>query len=159
MNNSSKLSVSFEFFPPKTPEGKITLEKSASELSRKTPDFFSVTFGAGGSTREGTIETVTKLQHLEIDIAPHLACVGLTRHEIITVLNTYQSLGIKRIVAIRGDLPSGMGHSGELRFADELVTLIRDITTNNFYIEVAAYPEIHPQASNTFHDLLHLRKK
>jgi methylenetetrahydrofolate reductase (NADPH) len=152
--------VSFEFFPPKTPEGNKILQESAMALCQLNPDFFSVTFGAGGSTREGTLEAVTWLQqHTSIPVAPHLACVGLTRAELTQIIQKYQSLGIKRIVALRGDLPSGMGHSGELPYADQLVSLIRDITQDYFHIEVAAYPEIHPQAKDAFHDLENLKRK
>jgi methylenetetrahydrofolate reductase (NADPH) len=158
MTETSK-TISFEFFPPKTPEGIRLLDQTILELAKSKPAFFSVTFGAGGSTREGTVETVKKIQQTCIAVAPHLACVGLTRADIIAILKTYQSLGIKRLVAIRGDLPSGMGHSGELRYASELVCLIRESTGETFHIEVAAYPEVHPQAVNTEQDILHLKKK
>lgn len=159
MKNKS-LTISFEYFPPKTTEGIKTLHQSAKELTQLQPSFFSVTFGAGGSTREGTIETVKWLQkNTSISIAPHLACMGLHRHEIIAILEQYKSLGIKRIVALRGDLPSGMGHSGELRYASELVALIRDSTQDHFIIEVAAYPEVHPQAQNALEDLANLKRK
>lgn len=152
--------VSFEYFPPKTPEGIKSLHQSAIDLSKLQPDFFSVTFGAGGSTREGTIETVTWLQNnTNIEIAPHLACVGLSRSELTHILKEYKALGIKRLVALRGDLPSGMGHSGELRFANELVALIRDTTQDHFHIEVAAYPEVHPQAKDALKDILNLKLK
>jgi methylenetetrahydrofolate reductase (NADPH) len=152
--------VSFEYFPPKTPEGIKSLHQSAIEFSSLQPDFFSVTFGAGGSTREGTIETVTWLQNnTNIEVAPHLACVGLSRNELIDILKQYKLLGIKRLVALRGDLPSGMGHSGELRFANELVALIRDTTQDHFHIEVAAYPEVHPQAKDAMKDIHHLKLK
>jgi methylenetetrahydrofolate reductase (NADPH) len=154
------LIISFEYFPAKTPEGIKSLHHSATELAKLKPYFFSVTFGAGGSTREGTIETISWLQkNTDVPIAPHLACVGLTRNELIDILKHYQSLGIKRLVALRGDLPSGMGHSGELRFANELVALIRDATEEHFHIEVAAYPEVHPQAKDAFKDLLNLKRK
>ena len=154
------LTISFEFFPPKTTEGIQTLQRSAKELYQLNPDFFSVTFGAGGSTREGTLETVTWLQeNTTIPVAPHLACVGLTRAELTQIIKKYQSLGIKRLVALRGDLPSGMGHSGELRYAADLIALIRNITQEYFYIEVAAYPEIHPQAKTAHHDLQNLKRK
>lgn len=152
--------TSFEFFPPKTPEGIKTLHETAKTLCQFNPDFFSVTFGAGGSTREGTLEIVTWLQqNTSISVAPHLACVGLTRAELTQIIQTYQALGIKRLVALRGDLPSGMGHSGELRYASPLVSLIRELTQNHFYIEVAAYPEIHPQAKNAIDDLDNLKRK
>lgn len=159
MESVSPLKLSFEFFPPKTPEGIKALQQTAQDLTHVSPDFFSVTFGAGGSTREGTLEAVTKLQQTTIAIAPHLACIGLTRAELISILQTYQSLGVKRIVALRGDMPSGMGQSCELKFANELVTLIRETTHNLFNIEVAAYPEVHPQAKNALDDLYHFKKK
>jgi len=152
--------ISFEFFPPKTAEGIKILYATAKELSGLNPDFFSVTFGAGGSTREGTLETVTWLQqNTTISVAPHLACVGLTRAELAEIIQKYQTLGIKRLVALRGDLPSGMGQSGELRFASHLVSLIRERTQDHFHIEVAAYPEIHPQAKNAMDDLDNLKRK
>lgn len=159
MQHLNKLTISFEFFPPKTLEGVKTLYQSATALAKTNPDFFSITFGAGGSTREGTLESVKKIQEIGIPVAPHLACMGLTRDEIIAILKTYQFLGIKRIVALRGDLPSGMGKSGELRYANELVELIREITSDYFQIEVAAYPEIHPQAINAWDDILNLKRK
>jgi methylenetetrahydrofolate reductase (NADPH) len=154
------LKISFEFFPPKTPEGKGTLKRTVNDLITVEPDFFSVTFGAGGSTREGTLETVKQLQKTTPSvIAPHLACVGCDREEIIEVIQEYKSLGVKRIVALRGDLPSGMGQSGEFKYASELVTLIREQTGDLFHIEVAAYPEFHPQATSTLHDVLNLKRK
>src|SRR5689334_12827149 len=111
--SSPKPTISFEFFPPKTPTGIETLLATAKQLAPLTPDFFSVTFGAGGSTREGTINTVTLLQQKsEVPVAPHVSCIGSTQDEIIALLKKYQSLGVKRIVALRGDLPSGMGQNG-----------------------------------------------
>lgn len=159
MKSASHFKLSFEFFPPKTPEGVNALQQTAQSLAQVSPDFFSVTFGAGGSTRADTLEAVTKLQQTNISIAPHLACIGLTRAELIALLQTYQALGVKRIVALRGDMPSGMGQNGELKFADELVALIRAATHDLFTIEVAAYPEVHPQAKNALDDLHHFKKK
>lgn len=159
MKSVSPFKLSFEFFPPKTPEGINALQQTAQSLAQVSPDFFSVTFGAGGSTRAGTLETVTQLQQTTISIAPHLACVGLMRAELISLLQTYQALGIKRIVALRGDMPSDRGQNGELKFADELVTLIRETTHDLFTIEVAAYPEVHPQAKNALDDFHHFKKK
>ncbi len=159
MKNISPLKLSCEFFPPKTSEGFQALEQTANVLSQASPDFFSVTFGAGGATREGTLEAVTKLQKTAIPVAPHLACVGLTRTEIISLLKTYQSIGIQRIVALRGDIPPNMDKQGELYFANELVKLIRETMHHSFHIEVAAYPEIHPQAKNASEDLHHFRQK
>lgn len=154
------IKISFEFFPPKTPEGMNNLHHTANILSDLFPHFFSVTFGAGGSTREGTHKTVMMLQeNTDIPIAPHLACVGCTRSELIDIIQTFKTLGVKRIVALRGDLPSGMGHSGELRYASELVNLIRNTTGDHFHIEVAAYPEVHPQAKSATDDIINLKQK
>ena len=152
--------LSFEFFPPKTAEGKQTLEKTALLLTEKSPQFFSVTFGAGGSTREGTIDAVKMLRkNTGIAVAPHLACMGSSREEIHAVLQEYKSLGVRRIIALRGDMPSGMGHTGELRYASELVSLIREATGDHFHIEVAAYPECHPQSKNAMDGIIHFKQK
>ncbi len=158
--DATPLTISFEFFPPKTPEGAVQLSETAFMLASCAPRFFSVTFGAGGSTRVGTLETVEMLQQqLPIPVAPHLSCIGSTRDEILEIIFNYQLMGIKRIIALRGDLPSGMGQAGELRYASELVALIREATGDYFYIEVAAYPEIHPQAQNAYADILNLKRK
>lgn len=158
--NLQSANISFEFFPPKTDEGFIHLHTTALTLAARKPAFFSVTFGAGGSTREGTLETVRMLQEkTSVPVAPHLACIGAAREKLVEILKTYKALGVKRIVALRGDLPSGMGHSGEMRFASELVELIRATTGDYFHIEVAAYPECHPQAKNMHDDLLNLKNK
>jgi methylenetetrahydrofolate reductase (NADPH) len=160
MKNQAELSISFEFFPPKSQEGIENLYGTAAQLSQASPHFFSVTFGAGGSTREGTIDTVKMLQtKTNIAIAPHLACIGASQEEILVILRRYQELGVKRLVALRGDLPSGMGQSGEFRFASELVELIREATQDYFHIEIAAYPEFHPQAKNALNDILNFKKK
>lgn len=160
MKKSPNVKVSFEFFPPKTPEGMNNLHDTANILTGLMPEFFSVTFGAGGSTRDGTIQTVQGLQQkTRIPVAPHLACIGCSKDELINILQAYKELGVKRIVALRGDLPSGMGHSGELRFASELVSLIRDTSGDHFHIEVAAYPEYHPQAKDAHDDLAHFKAK
>jgi methylenetetrahydrofolate reductase (NADPH) len=159
MTTTPATTLSFEFFPPKTKEGLVALKQTALKLTAAEPAFFSVTFGAGGSTRTGTLETVKELQALGATVAPHLAAVGLTRSEITSILQSYKDLNIKRIVVIRGDLPSGMGQVGELRFAHELVHLIRELTGEQFYIEVAAYPEVHPQAVNAFKDIENLKRK
>ena len=160
MANSRALNISFEFFPPKSPEGYQNLKGVASRLADHAPDFFSVTFGAGGSTRDGTLDTVKILQEATaIPVAPHLACVGSSRQALVEILKSYQALGIKRLVALRGDLPAGMGQDGELRFAHDLVALVREVTGNHFHIEVAAYPECHPQAKNMHADILNLKHK
>jgi len=158
--HGSPIKISFEFFPPKSDEGMKALQETANQLRTAQPEFFSVTFGAGGSTRSGTYDTVQKLITTGIPIAPHLAAVGLKRTEMIEILKSYQALGIKRVVALRGDLPSGMGgQSGELKYAYELVQLIREATGDFFQIEVAAYPECHPQAENVDKDIDNLMKK
>jgi methylenetetrahydrofolate reductase (NADPH) len=152
--------ISFEFFPPKTPEGFENLGRSSQLLEQAAPEYFSVTYGAGGSTRTGTADTVTLLrQKTSIQVAPHLACVGSSIEAVLDILSEYKSMGVKRIVALRGDLPSGMGQSGELRYASDLVSLIRKATNNHFHIEVAVYPEVHPQAQNAFSDILNFKRK
>ncbi|MGI2027689.1 methylenetetrahydrofolate reductase [NAD(P)H] [Endozoicomonas acroporae] len=153
--------VSFEFFPTKTEEGARKLEQNAISLARYQPEFFSVTYGAGGSTRDRTLETVLSTQNqTRIATAPHLSCVGDSREQIKELLNFYRDQGVERIVALRGDLPSGMGRdSGELRYANELVEFIRTETGDHFHIEVAAYPEVHPQAPNMEKDLANFKRK
>ena len=151
---------SIEFFPPKTPEGMDKLRAARTQLAQTIkPEFFSVTFGAGGSTRDRTLETVLEIQHEGHEAAPHLSCVGSTRAEIRAILDTYRQRGIRRIVALRGDLPSGMAEPGELRYASELVAFIRQETGDAFHLEVAAYPEIHPQARSAQDDLQHFAHK
>lgn len=160
MQELKPLSISFEFFPPKTPEGMEHLREEAITLAQCKPLFMSVTYGAGGSTRNGTIDTVKMVQSSTgARLAPHLACVGSSRAEIIDILQHYVELGVHRVVALRGDLPSGMGNSGELKYASDLVALIREQTGNHFHIEVAAYPEIHPQALSAADDLLSVKRK
>ena len=144
---------SFEFFPPKTPEGMEKLRATREKLAVLKPKFFSVTFGAGGSTRDRTLETVLEIQQQGYEAAPHLSCIGATRDDIRAILKTYKENGIRRIVALRGDLPSGMAEPGELRYAGELVAFIRAETGDTFHLEVAAYPEIHPQAKSARDDL------
>ncbi|MDH3976555.1 MAG: methylenetetrahydrofolate reductase [NAD(P)H] [Deltaproteobacteria bacterium] len=145
---------SMEFFPPKTEEGVVKLGRTRDELAALGPEYFSVTFGAGGSTQQGTMETVFSLKDAGYEVAPHLSCIGSTRSEVLHLLKTYMDKGIDRIVALRGDLPSGMGVGiGDFRYANELVQFIREETGDHFYIEVAAYPEIHPQATDAESDL------
>lgn len=152
--------ISFECFPPKTTEGALQLTAAAQMLAKYEPAFFSVTFGAGGSTRDGTIETVKMLQATtKKNIVPHLSCVGATRAEIIEMLHLYQELGVRRLIALRGDLPSGMVQVGEFKYASDLVQLIREETGDYFCIDVAAYPEIHPQAQSAADDVLNLQRK
>ena len=150
---------SFEFFPPKTDEGAEKLLAVRDELGKLKPEYFSVTFGAGGSTQQGTIDTVLDIQQAGFNAAPHLSCVGSTRANISELLLNYKDNGIKRIVALRGDMPSGMQEAGEFRYANELVEFIRGETGDHFHIEVAAYPEIHPQASDAETDLLNFKRK
>ncbi len=150
---------SMEFFPPKTPEGAAKLREARRQLAQLRPRFFSVTFGAGGSTRDRTLETVLEIQAEGISAAPHLSCIGSTQEGIREVLSTYKSHGIHHIVALRGDLPSGMADPGEFRYANELVEFIRRETGDWFEIEVAAYPEMHPQARNFRDDLRHFKHK
>jgi methylenetetrahydrofolate reductase (NADPH) len=150
---------SFEFFPPKTPEGMDKLRATRQQLAQLKPKFFSVTFGAGGSTRDRTLETVLEIQREGHDAAPHLSCVGSTQENIREILGQYKKNGIKHIVALRGDLPSGMVGAGEFRYANELVEFIRKETGDHFQIEVAAYPEFHPQAPTVRDDLLNFKRK
>jgi methylenetetrahydrofolate reductase (NADPH) len=160
MKIASHRNISFEFFPPKTPEGMLNLEKTAGILSAYNPDFFSVTYGAGGSTRQGTLDTITLLQQsTSIPVAPHLACIGSSCQEITTILLQFKELGFNRVVALRGDMPSGMGQMGDFRYGVELVEFIRKTTGDHFHIEVAAYPEFHPHAFNAFDDVFYLKKK
>jgi len=150
---------SFEFFPPKTPEGMEKLRATRQQLAQLKPKFFSVTFGAGGSTRDRTLETVLEIQREGHDAAPHLSCIGSTHDNIREILGQYKENGIKHIVALRGDLPSGMVGAGEFRYANELVEFIRKETGDHFQIEVAAYPEFHPQAQTARDDLLNFKRK
>lgn len=151
--------ISFEFFPPKTPEGAEKLRATRDELGKLNPKYFSVTFGAGGSTQQGTFDTVVEIQQAGYDAAPHLSCIGSTRENIRTLLQQYMDHGIHRIVALRGDMPSGMQETGEFRYANELVEFIRNETGDHFHIEVAAYPECHPQATNAQTDLKNFKRK
>ena len=150
---------SFEFFPPQTPEGVEKLAATRKQLAVLKPEFFSVTFGAGGSTQDRTLETIRQIKAEGYSAAPHLSCVASTRDNIRAMLNTYKSMGIKRIVALRGDLPSGMASIGEFQYANELVSFIRAQTGDHFHIEVAAYPEVHPQARSAQDDLLNFKRK
>ncbi|MBD8633775.1 methylenetetrahydrofolate reductase [NAD(P)H] [Oxalobacteraceae sp. CFBP 8755] len=150
---------SIEFFPPKTPEGAEKLRMTRAKLAELQPKYFSVTFGAGGSTQQGTLQTVQEIQAAGHEAAPHLSCVGATRESIRAVLKQYQDSGIRRIVALRGDLPSGYGGAGELRYASDLVEFIRQETGDWFRIEVAAYPEMHPQARSPQDDLQAFARK
>jgi methylenetetrahydrofolate reductase (NADPH) len=154
-----KTELSCEFFPPQTAEGVAKLRLVRQKLAALKPGFFSVTFGAGGSTRDRTLEVVLDIQREGHTAAPHLSCVGSTRESIAALLAQYKAAGIRRIVALRGDLPSGMADAGEFRYANELVEFIRKETGDWFHIEVAAYPEWHPQARNPHEDLANFRRK
>jgi methylenetetrahydrofolate reductase (NADPH) len=160
MTDSSQ-NFSFELFPPKTDKGFENMQNAVLELNKLGPDFFSVTYGAGGSTQNNTFRTVDWLRSQDIATAPHLSCIGTTREEIIEILARYQAQSINRIVALRGDLPSGsgLGGLGDLNYANELVTLIRERFLDHFHIEVAAYPEFHPQASSAKADLQNFKRK
>jgi len=150
---------SFEFFPPKTAEGKAKLAQTLATLGALKPAYFSVTFGAGGSTQEGTFETVQMIMDAGYDAAPHLSCIGSTRENIRAILEKYRDAGVRRIVALRGDMPSGMREAGEFHYANELVAFIRETTGDHFHIEVAAYPEFHPQAPGARADMANFARK
>lgn len=151
--------ISFEFFPPQTPEGLAKLREVRRKLATAEPTFFSVTYGAGGSTRERTFDIAMEIAAEGHAAAPHLSCIGSTREGIRQILHDYRDHGIRRLVALRGDLPSGMADAGEFRYANELVDFIRAETGDTFRIEVAAYPEWHPQARNPREDLLNFKRK
>ena len=151
--------VSFEFFPPNTPVGSDKLKTVVQELAAARPEFFSVTYGAGGATRDKTLATVRDIAGMGFEAAPHLSCVGSTRSGIGEILESYRAQGIRRIVALRGDLPSGTATAGEFRYAAELVAFIRETCGRDWHIEVAAYPEYHPQQRYARRDLEHFAAK
>ena len=155
----TQTNFSFEFFPPKTAEGAEKLRVTRKQLAQLNPKFFSVTFGAGGSTRDRTLETVREIQADGSAAAPHLSCIGSTQDNIREILTEYKSQGIRHLVALRGDLPSGTMDAGEFNYANELVAFIRRETGDWFEIEVAAYPETHPQARSYKDDLAHFKLK
>jgi methylenetetrahydrofolate reductase (NADPH) len=150
---------SFEFFPPKTPEGREKLRAAWQQLAKLKPRFFSVTFGAGGSTREGTLETVLEIRASGQQAAPHLSCIASSKADIAEIVAHYKEHGIRHIVALRGDLPSGLAASGELSHANELVAFIREISGDWFWIEVACYPEYHPQTRSAADEVKHFKRK
>jgi len=150
---------SFEFFPPNTPEGREKLRATTEQLAQLAPKFFSVTYGAGGSTRDRTLETVLDIQSRGYEAAPHISCVASTRASIRETLQGYRDSGIRHLVALRGDLPSGLATAGEFRYAHELVEFVRQEFGDQFFIEVAAYPEYHPQARNALEDLRNFKRK
>ncbi len=147
------LPLSFEFFPPKTPEGAVKLRAAREKLYAKRPEFCSVTYGAGGSTQEGTFATVAEIQAEGVAAASHFSCIGATKGSVRAQLQQLQAMGVKRLVALRGDLPSGYGLGGEFQYASDLVAFIRAEMGDAFHIEVAAYPEFHPQAKSPEADL------
>lgn len=151
--------VSFEFFPPNTPVGAEKLKTVVQELGALSPQYFSVTYGAGGATRDKTLSAVMDIAAAGFDAAPHLSCVGSTRENIAEILATYRAQNIRRVVALRGDLPSGTATAGEFRYASELVSFIRETQGKDWHIEVAAYPEVHPQQRYAAKDLQHFADK
>ena len=157
---SSIRRFSFEFFPPRSPEAEQKLVRTSNLLARLQPDYFSVTFGAGGSTRERTFETVQDIRaRTAVPTAPHISCIGSTAADIRATLHRYREAGIDQIVALRGDMPSGTVGHGELRYASELVDFIRAETSDHFHVEVACYPEVHPQAASAASDCANLKRK
>lgn len=156
---ASSPTISFEFFPPQTPEGVDKLRLTCRQLRELKPDYFSVTFGAGGSTRDRTQAIVFEIQKQGQAVAPHISCIASTSGSIRAMLDDYKTRGIDRLVALRGDLPSGMAQAGEFRYAAELVAFVRQHYGDAFHIEVAAYPEYHPQARSAQEDLLNFKRK
>lgn len=157
---SGRVPLSFEFYPPKTDDQRTQLDRTVERLKDLAPQFMSVTFGAGGSTLSHTPETVQRLRATHgVAGVPHISCVGGSREELRALLKLYRALGCERVVALRGDMPSGMARSGDLRYASELVELIRAEHGDHFAIEVAAYPETHPQADDALADLRHFKHK
>ena len=148
-----RLPLSFEFFPPKTPEGAVKLRTVRQQLYARKPEFCSVTYGAGGSTREGTFNTVREILEEGVDAASHFSCIGATKATVRKQLGELKAMGVKRLVALRGDLPSGYGVGGEFLYASDLVSFIREETGRDFHIEVACYPEVHPQSRSPEADL------
>ena len=158
--NAAVVPISFEFFPPKTDEQREQLDKALPKLKPRGPEYVSVTFGAGGSTLSYTPETIRHLRETHaLEAAPHVSCMGGSREEIRTLLAHYRSLGCRRLVALRGDMPSGLATLGEIRHASDLVAFIRRESGDHFHIEVACYPEVHPQADDARADLRHFRDK
>ena len=157
--NTTAPHLSFEFFPPKTDQGKIKLATTRQELGKFNPEFFSVTYGAGGSTRATTADQVAAIQADGFEVAPHISFGGNSEDEVLGLLNSYKAAGVKHLVALRGDLPSGMGGAGQLVHANQLVEFIRQHTGDHFSINVAAYPEIHPEAESYSKDVYWLGEK
>ncbi len=154
-----KIPLSFEFFPPKTEEGIANLRRTRKQLATFQPEFFSVTFGAGGSTRDRTMDAVFEIQNEGYAAAPHISCISATKDEVRELLKAYQAKEIKRLVTLRGDLPSGVVSVGDFKYANELVDFIRQETGDWFHIEVAAYPEVHPESTSVASDINNFKKK
>jgi methylenetetrahydrofolate reductase (NADPH) len=161
MQSQKKLAktFSFEFYPPKTAEGKERLRATWKQLGQLKPKYFSCTYGAGGSTRDGTLETVLEIRAAGFEAAPHISCVASSREDLRAQLERYRSHGIRHVVALRGDLPSGLASLGELRYANELVAFIREVTGDWFKIEVACYPEFHPETRSAADEIRHFKRK
>jgi methylenetetrahydrofolate reductase (NADPH) len=159
MSEANKSGLSFEFFPPQTAEGVEKLRVARGRLAQLSPEFFSVTFGAGGSTRERTRDIVLEIKGEGLEVAPHVSCIASTHDSIRSMLDEYRDHGIRRLVALRGDLPSGMAQAGAFRFASELVAFVRSEFGDAFHIEVAAYPEFHPQSRTAQDDLRNFQRK
>ena len=159
MSVAPKRDFSFEFFPPRTSPGREKLRATWQQLAQLKPRFFSVTFGAGGSTRQGTLDIALEIRAAGHEAAPHISCVASTRAEVASQLELYRKHGIRHIVALRGDLPSGLAASGEFRYASELVGFIRETTGDWFRIEVACYPEYHPQTRNAADEIRNFKRK
>ena len=157
--NSKPIPLSFEFFPPKTADGIANLRETRTQLSHYNPEFFSVTFGAGGSTTDRTKDTVFDIQADGYQAAPHISCISSSREEIRELLSVYQAKGINRLVTLRGDVPSGEVSSGDFKYANELVTFIREYSGDWFHLEVAAYPEFHPEATSAAKDIANFKRK
>jgi methylenetetrahydrofolate reductase (NADPH) len=156
---AAQRTFSFEFFPPNTPEGRERLRDTTRQLAQLKPAFFSVTFGAGGSTRERTLDTVLDIRAQGYEAAPHISCIASTTESVREMLQRYKEHGIRHLVALRGDLPSGLATAGEFRYANELVAFIRKEFGDHFTIEVAAYPEYHPQSRTPGEDILNFKRK
>lgn len=159
MTDQQELRLSFEFFPPKTDKGREKLQRVRKELNEINPDFFSVTYGAGGSTRDNTKGIVAAMRNEGFSVAPHLSFGGDTEESILPLLEEYKAMGVDRIVALRGDMPSGTGGAAQMVYANELVAFIRKHFGDHFHLEVAAYPEIHPEARSYLDDIRYLKGK
>ena len=159
MSSANKIGLSFEFFPPQTVDGVEKLRVARGKLAQLSPEFFSVTFGAGGSTRERTRDIVLEIKDEGLEVAPHISCIASTHDNIRSMLEEYREHGVRRLVALRGDLPSGVAQAGAFRFASELVAFVRSEFGDAFHIEVAAYPEYHPQSRTAQDDLRNFQRK